>query len=195
MKELGLQNLLRYAFAGGIAVASFLLMYPNLICPTALCSFHIDGAEGVTLILGLVLIAGTVIYNVHRALVFPIFYRITGLLTLPYACALSLLNPWRPAERELEVDNWRWSHDKNARRRWDEWGAQTHFLYCAAWAIPAAWLAGKFLISTSCRAEHGLFFLFLFAVTLLAGWVNNYRLLYTINVEMKRGSDVSATKG
>jgi hypothetical protein len=57
MKELGLQELLRYALSGAIGIASLLLMYPK----AAYLVGHIEGAGGVTLILGAILVVGTLV--------------------------------------------------------------------------------------------------------------------------------------
>jgi hypothetical protein len=67
MKELGLQELLRYALSGGIGIASLLLMYPTVACSIG----HIEGAGEVTLILSAILVVGTLVYNIHRALLYP----------------------------------------------------------------------------------------------------------------------------
>ena len=78
MKELGLQELLRYALSGGVGIASLLLMYPNL----AHLIGHIHNAGEVTLVLGAVLGLGTLVYNIHRALLYPPFFRWLGLITI-----------------------------------------------------------------------------------------------------------------
>jgi hypothetical protein len=54
MKELGFQELLRYAFSGGILITSLLLMYPKIICLVG----HVEGTREVTLILGAILLTG-----------------------------------------------------------------------------------------------------------------------------------------
>jgi hypothetical protein len=93
-----------------------------------------------------------------------------------------LFSPWRPSNAEIDVDHWRWKIKDKDRRRWDEWGAQTHSLYCAAWAMLAALVCGPYLASPpNYRARPAAWVLF--AVTLIAGMVNNYRLLYSINAE------------
>jgi hypothetical protein len=144
MKDLGLQELLRYALSGGIGIASLLLMYPQVACSIG----QIEGAREVTLVLGSILLVGTLIYNVHRALLFPILFRVVGLITLPRKSTWWLFIPWWPSDAELDVDRWRWKLEEKDRRRWDEWGAQTHFLYCAAWAILAALTLGNYFWGT-----------------------------------------------
>jgi hypothetical protein len=181
MKELGLQDLLRYALSGGIGLAVLLLTYPAATSSIK----DMEASKETTLILGSVLLIGTLIYNLHRALLFPVLFRIVGLITLHGTFTWALFIPWWPSDRELRVDRWRWDHLNEKSRRWDEWGAQTHFLYCAAWAVLAALLLGKSVWGQAdCRASR--IFWPLFAITLLAGLVNNCRLLYSISAEMNK---------
>lgn len=182
MKELGLQELLRYALSGGIGIAVLLLTYPKAACSVG----HMEGAKEATLILGSILLVGTLIYNFHRALLFPVLLRFIGLWILDwkYSWRLFIL-PWQPSDAELDVDHWRWRVDEKARRCWDEWGAQTHFLYCAAWTILVALILGDYVWGPpNSRAWH--IFWYLFGLALIAGMVNNYRLLYTLNAEMSK---------
>lgn len=188
MKELGLQELLRYALSGGIGIAALLLMYPSVAC-------SIKGTEGagageVTLILGAILVAGTLVYNIHRALLFPPLFRFIGFLTLrPYTNYSWKLwaNPlrwWWPSDAEMEADRWRWKLSEKDRRRWDEWAAQTHFLYCAAWATLAAFVFGSYKAGPpSSQAWH--IFEILFCTSLVAAVGNNVRLLWSISTERK----------
>jgi hypothetical protein len=181
MKELGLQELLRYALSGGIFIASVLMMYPSAACSVG----RIDGAREATLILGSVLLVGTLIYNFHRALLYPVLFRPISLLALPFTNRTWwLFFPWRPSKAELDIDHWRWSRTPEHRRRWDEWGAQTHFLYCAAWAMLASLWVGKYVEGPPNYQVRYLCWI-LFGVSLFAGVVNNYRLLYSINEERK----------
>lgn len=182
MKELRLQEVLRYALSGGIGIASLLLMYPKIASSIG----QIEGAKEISLVLGSVLLVGTLIYNVHRALLFPVLFRVIGSIALPRKkFTYKFVIPWVPSEAELEVDSWRWQLEDHKRHRWDEWGAQTHSLYCAAWAIFSALIVGKCVWGTpNCRASHILWILFF--ITLIAGMVNNYRLLYSIVEERKK---------
>lgn len=181
MKELGLLELLRYALSGGIGVAVLLLTYPAAACSVE----KLDATKEATLILGSVLLIGTLIYNLHRALLFPFFLRTVGFLVRwPFSWKLWVMF-WQPSESELALDRWRWKHPERKRKRWDEWGAQTHSLYCAAWAIAAALVLGWYF--WRCPDHRALLvFGILAVVTLAAGVVNNYRLLYSITAEMKR---------
>jgi hypothetical protein len=192
MKELGLQELLRYAVAGGVGLASLLLMYPNLACLIG----RVDSAAKVSLILGAVLVFGTLVYNIHRALLFPPFFRAIGLMTISQTvsrwerfiqfCQFWLW--WLPSKDEIGIDRWRWELPHKDRDRWDAWAAHAHSLYCAAWAAAASFWLGRYITlgccaagSPSCSAR--LIFLALFGVSLLSGVVNNFRLLYYINEE------------
>jgi hypothetical protein len=178
MKELGLQELLRYALSGGIGIAVLLLTHPAILCSIV----KMEAAKGATLVLGLVLLIGTLIYNLHRALIYPLFFRIVGLMVMGRNFSRRSPNPWQPSEAELEVDRWRRRLPDEERRPWDEWGAQTHFLYCAAWAILAALLLGKHLWGTSDSGSWCIFWI-LFVIVIIAGFVNNYRLLYSLVVD------------
>lgn len=184
MKELGLQQLLRYALPGGIGVAVLFLTYPELDCQIK----QLDTGKEATLILAAVLLVGALIYNLHRALLFPPLFRFLSWRTLEPKPGTK--NLYRPSLAELNVDRWRWKlGTKEERQRWDEWGAQTHFLYCVAWAIFAALAVGYFIaerVSLLCLKA----FMILAVIMVVAGLVNNYRLLYTIAQEIRESSDI-----
>lgn len=180
MKELGLLELLRYALSGGIGIAVLFLTYPASTCFVT----GMDPAKEATLILGSVLLVGTLIYNTHRAMLFPVFLRWVGFLTPGSNFTWGrFFWPWQPSESELEVDHWRWKQPE--KKRWDEWGAQTHSLYCSAWAILVALLLGKYLWKAP---DHQAWIIFwgLFVLNLRGAVANNFRLLYSIKLEMVR---------
>src|SRR5271168_1343010 len=180
MKDLGLLEILRYALSGGIGIAVTFLTYPAAVCSVR----GMDAAKETTLILGSVLLIGTLIYNVHRAMVFPFFLRYIGFIVRCSFSWTEFAMVWRPIEPELEADRWRWKHQEEDRKRWDEWGAQTHSLYCAAWAMGLALIIGGcFWWPPNRRAI--LLFSLLFVITVFAGIVNNYRLMYSIAAEAK----------
>jgi hypothetical protein len=100
-----------------------------------------------------------------------------------------LLILWLPSDVEIDFDRWRSKLDDKDRRRWDEWGAQVHFLYCAAWATSAAFVFGRYVAGPpNCSARR--IFWVLFSITFIAGIVSNFRLLYSIASEKS-----SAAKG
>jgi hypothetical protein len=182
MRELGLHELLRYALSGGIGLAVLFFTFPKFGNSIA----GMEAAKETTLVLGLVLLVGTLIYNLHRALPYPFIFRLVGLIALRQRISRELLNPWIPSEAELKADRWRWALPPEKRKHWDEWGAQVHSLYSAAWAILAALLLGNCTWgSPSPRAWY--IFWVLFAATLVGGLVSNYRLFYSISAEMSAG--------
>ncbi len=197
MKELGLQELLRYALSGGVGIASLLLFYPNLACLIG----QIDNAGKVTLIFGAVLVLGTLVYNIHRALLYPPFFRWLGLITISQDSRRERFKQfcqfwwwWRPSKDEIEFDRWRLELQDKDREHWAAWAAHAHSLYCAAWATAASFWLGRYITFGGCAAglpscSARLIFLALFGVTLLAGVVNNYRLLFCI-----KAADRSAQK-
>jgi hypothetical protein len=106
MKDLGLLELLRYALSGGIGMAVLFLTYPAAGCRVR----GMDVTKETTLILGAVLLIGALIYNVHRAVVYPVFLRIIGIFVPGWKFdwkKWTNLNPYLPSEAELNVDRWR----------------------------------------------------------------------------------------
>jgi len=183
MKDWEIEKLLRYALSGGIGLAVLLLRYPAVRGTIG----GMEAGKEATLVLGLVLLIGTLVYNLHRALVYPALIRLLGWFALRWKFSWRLLNAWKPLDAELEIDRWRWGCPDDKRRRWDEWGAQVHFLYCSAWGILAALLLGNLVWGTPDGRVPYIFWI-LFAVILFAGCVNNYRLLYSILADMDRQS-------
>jgi len=187
MKDLGLLEMLRYALSGGIGMAVLFLTYPAAACRIR----GMDATKETTLVLGVVLLIGTLIYNVHRALVYPIFQRILGTIVRDWK--FDWKKWWRnliiylPSEAELSVDRWRWEHSEKDRKRWDEWGAQIHSLYCAAWAIILALKVGGRIWgdNPNCPTYKTLFCR-LFCIVLIAGILGNYRLMCSLAAEIKR---------
>lgn len=170
MKEFGLLELLRYALSGGFGMVALLLTYPAAACHV----LKMEVTKETTLILGAVLLIGALIYSVHRALVYPVLLYLIG----------SCMTDWNT----VEADRWRWQHPEEKRKRWDEWGAQTHSLYCATWAIIGALIVGCFFWqSRNCRIP--LLFLILSLLTLSAAVNSNCRLMRSIIVEMKHRPD------
>jgi hypothetical protein len=151
----------------------------------------------VTLVLGAILVFGSLVYNIHRALLFPPFFRAIGLITIfpkipdgnRFIQFCHFWWWWRPSKAEIDLDRWRWKRLAKHRDRWDVWAAHAHFLYCAAWATLLAFIVGLCKWGwPGCRAWLILAAVFL----LIAGMVNNYRLLYSMNAE--RESERGETK-
>jgi hypothetical protein len=186
MKELGLQELLRYALSGGVGIVALRVMYPT---ESACLIRRVQGTGEVTLVLGAILVFGSLVYNIHRAVLFPPIFRWLGRMTLLPNRSRPIGNWWVPSKEEMDIDRWRWNLGEIRLRRWNEWGAQTHFLYCAAWATLLAFIVGHCNWGWRCRSLAGILAaVFLFS----AGIVNNYRLLYSMNAE--RESEREETK-
>jgi hypothetical protein len=186
MKELGFQDLLRNALSACVGIGAFLFMYPCGACLLGSMVGSGESAGRVTLILGSILTIGTLIYTIHRALAYPVVFRVIGLVAIKYRN-----HPWwiwwpfQPTAEELEVDRWRWQLGRDQIDRWDRWGAMTHFLYCAAWATLLARCVGRCFDLSPGRHAGGVFRTIFFA-TLVGALLNNYRLLFSISSEMSR---------
>ncbi len=172
MKELNLQEVLRYCLSGAIWIGSLLLMYPDIACSV----WPIKGVSEVTLVLGAILVVGTLIYNLHRALLYPVIFRLIGLITLRKGWSWWLLFPWRPSNEEIEFDLERWQLKPEQRRPLDEWGAQVHFIYCAAWASLSAYIIGSYIAGPPTNRAKCIRWI-LVITTLTAGALSNFRLL------------------
>jgi hypothetical protein len=137
MKELDLNQLLRYGFAGVIFIFVLALEYKEPRC--LLLDKDMSGTLAIVLS-ATALTVGCVIYTLHRAILFLLF-----LYLLP-----RLFD--RGSVIKLDIDRWKHSIKKTNTQggevlqpKMDEWAAQVHFLYCIGWAILLAWgLGGKF---------------------------------------------------
>ncbi len=179
MQSLRIEELLRYAFSGALFLLTVILTHGSLWD-------KVSGARGLgdaTIIVGIVMVAGTLIYTSHRALSYP-------LLLLPVALsAASLLGyvrfewaiwiPLKPSRFEVGVDIWRYK----LRRSNDplftmlaDWGAQVHYLYCAGWAILLARLYSAIASPSTCYLAERIA-LGIAAFLFLAGAISNVRLI------------------
>lgn len=149
MEKLKLNELLRYAFSGGVALLTLVFIYPS-----AFCFFKSnDKVVDITLLSVLALIVGSLIYSLHRAVIYPIFYRIILIILCTplfkkYKFEGKMLIPWIPTRLELRLDIERWQRrrkEKSLQAELTEWGSQIHFLYTTSWAIFVAIIIGKYL--------------------------------------------------
>lgn len=137
MQTLSLNEVIRYALAGVVALLALMVL-----CPDAHKFFGKDAtlAQGV-LIGGLVLTWGATIYILHRAVAYPVLWR---LVLFPYlrrqrvkwSC---LFVPYWLLKQELERDQFRWAETEAESAQFREWRAQVHFLYSTGWALLSAW--------------------------------------------------------
>ncbi|TAK61814.1 MAG: hypothetical protein EPO24_05535 [Bacteroidetes bacterium] len=147
MQELKLNDLLRYAFSGAIAMFTFVILYNPNIEP-------IKGniALGDTAVLGvLALLIGSLIYTFYRSVIYPLLYRfilIVLVLQKKYVFELGMLIPFRPTELELDLDTKRWKVRKDKEsiiNNLIEWSSQIHFLYTTNIAMISAFISATYL--------------------------------------------------
>jgi hypothetical protein len=178
MKELKLEELMRYVLAGAIGLVALLIGFCDVAKPMA----RVSGVTQASLLLLVALAFGSIVYAVHRSLLYPVLYHL-GLLVLiaarVYALDVRLFWLFLPARLELSLDFLRWKRAAAchyAHPRIAEWGAQVHFLYCSGWTIfLIQWLGYRFgLQPTGSRVT-----LFWIASWLIAiGFLGYCRLLY-----------------
>lgn len=184
--KLRLDDLLRYALSGGAGLGTLWLTYPDLV-PSA----QQGPGFALTTVVGFTFIAGSIIYSLHRAMVYPVFYRLALRSRLErvanwkaFVCSwkvrdFEILAVWKTLDAEMELDRWRWKNKEHfASTRLSEWGAQVHLLYCAAWAILAALFVGGL---TAHPRPYWYLFHLLAMVLALAGYFSNRRLVLMVD--------------
>jgi len=122
VKGLELNQLLRYVFAGmvffGVAASLYGAAWDFL-----------ETKSSAWLTAGLVLLAGNLIFAIHRAI-----------LLVPFDHAL--IRCFYPGKKKVDIDIDRFERrrePKSLQNQLSEWASQVHFMYCVAWAILAAW--------------------------------------------------------
>jgi hypothetical protein len=179
LQPLRIEDLLRYAFSGALFFFTLVLTRP-LSCEGLP---QMKGIGDATLFIGMVLLAGSLTYTVHRASTFPFLFfplaisAASALGAFPFERAM--LIPFRYSKAELELDQWRYElrrkkHPLSAVLA--DWGAQVHFLYCSGLAILLALLLNK-LLSTPKWAQAWCIAIVFSALVLGVGLVHNIRLL------------------
>jgi len=159
MKDLSLNDLLRYGLAGG----NFLVFFYWQFQP----SFTINGEfTRSAAILGVSLLVGSVLYVVHRALPFPLLFLPISLRIAGFNEGVSVWDQKRSTT--LEVDG-------VLKATSSEWGAQVHFLYVLFWSTVLVPFAGYIFTSleTTVRIWQVLLIAFVY---LIAGIIHNVRL-------------------
>jgi hypothetical protein len=129
MKDLNLDQLLRYGFAGVMFLFALAAAFEQ---PWALLTAQDFSAAFAVAASAVTLTIGCVIYALHRAVLYLPFYRIFRAAAGRH-------------ESPVQLDIQRWRHlaaDGTLQSRLGEWAAQLHFLYCVAWATIAALLLG-----------------------------------------------------
>ena len=130
VKDLNLNDLLRYGFAGAVFILVSALAYQEPA--SLLLSKDISGALAAASSAAALTI-GCVIYALHRAVPYPLLYWL-----------FRVLNGRLESSIELDLRRWRNSGKAGALQpRLADWAAQVHFLYCVAWASLLALLLGS----------------------------------------------------
>jgi len=145
VEKLKLQELLRYAFSGALFYLALGLVY---LSKEEQCPISVSVGYA-TLAIGLVLLSGSLLYTMHRALTYPFIFFPGTLLVLSlfgkYQFEWKILIPFLESSAELEVDRCRLRlrHELGQKGEalhavLDEWSAQVHLLYCSSMAVGLA---------------------------------------------------------
>ncbi|MBZ5542022.1 MAG: hypothetical protein LAN61_16015 [Acidobacteriia bacterium] len=179
-----LEELLRFVFSGGVFLIALFLTGPSFQRD----ALKIKGIGDATVLVGLVMLLGSLIYTLNRALTFPLTIFPLA-LTLPalfrvYPFEKRFWVPFQMSELERHMEDMRYG----LRERkdvlysvWNDWGTQVHFLYSCSLAILLALIWGGQFEGHA----HRKLLLFTAVVFYLGGLVHHVRLLYSINVVWK----------
>ena len=121
MKDLSLNDMLRYALAGGIAVVFACVSYDQ---PACWLTQKYEGTLVAIVAAALPFLLGAVAYVFNRAAPLLPFYRV-----------LCTLHGRKDSLRDIDIIRWKNQGKKGAiQPRLSEWAAQIHFLYSSFWA-------------------------------------------------------------
>ena len=139
MEKLNINELMRYGFAGGIALLVQVVAFWD---PLRILAELPKTFFGTTIIFGIILLLGSLIYALHRAVLYNLFYL--------------LLVRWKwgkgTSSRTLDFQRWeRYRDDSSLQHNFREWASQIHYLYCASWAVGGSLLVGGLAGWTSTR--------------------------------------------
>jgi hypothetical protein len=185
VEKLKLPELLRYAFSGALFYLSLGLVY----LPKGELSLTDRSAGYATLAIGLVLLSGSLLYVVHRALTYPFIFLPGALLVLSlfgrYQREWKIVIPFLESNAELEVDRCRLHlrfelgpKGRALHTMLDEWSAQVHLLYCSSMAVGLALCARVYWCPHNFVAWKIL--LVIAVVFLIAAMSHHLRLLIRI---------------
>ena len=180
MGNLTFQQIFRYALAGGIT----LLVVLGVYFPPGSES---DGQVDVTslgdaaLVSAVALVVGGLLYTLHRAIAYPLIYRVL-LLFGPLRLDPAIKRAWNifwPSDEERDRDIARWKQRNtqgSAASNLSEWATQIHYLYCSGWGILVGhlvgWLLGWQTHSSLCRLS-----VWLVLIVFVAGIYHHVRYL------------------
>ena len=179
MENLKLNELLRYAFPGVIAVLVLFATRPDALGLLSAYSKFTQAA----ILGGFILIVGSTIYSLHRALTYPLIYRFILIffsLSRIYPFDRDLLVPFKPCKLELDLTFERWRREQNQtsfQGKMREWGSEVHFLYCTTWAILITLKLGH-AISNRTNENAFQILTWLAILSLLGALVQDLRSMY-----------------
>lgn len=181
--QLNYNEYLRYTFAGGFGVLTYLYLNPTI----RQTLFDENGTIKDSLFLVLLsLLLGSFLYAVHRAILYPICYKLN----------LIILRISGKTNNDLSWVKFIFTQDEVKRqdfRRWKQranpksfasnlldWSAQIHFLYCCVWAMWLSFIFTENITTDNFLKKNWLLFtIILFVISLR----NHYRsLLYDIDI-------------
>ena len=169
MNKIGLDHLLRHAFAGAVFLITVVVAYYKDLW-TLLPNFpHPAGSTLLTVGTGAILLCGTLIYVLHRILHHYVIYRILAQRVWGSRHPSLLMT--------IDLNRFRRRANKESlQHSMVEWASQVHFLYCIAWAVLLGLLSGIPLFG-HLGPQAGWRLLSFAAVMLTAAVVQNWRYL------------------
>lgn len=192
MKDLTLDELLRYVFAGGIALLTLYFSHRGAFENRGSGNAFFD-----TSVLGAVaLIVGSLIYSLHRALLYPLVYRVLTWLLYVRKKKRSERHglkccPYTPTELEfnLDIEGWkRNQNEKSMQKNLNSWATQVHFLFCSTWAVVVGLFVGWIAMG---KPAHLIPLAVLTCLTAVAACVHDWRFLY-LESEIQRDEPSSS---
>lgn len=145
MEKLRLNEYLRYGLSGAVALLTLVLTYPQT---AAWLSIDINLAQA-SVVAGLILLIGILIYSIHRSIVYPLIYRRLLIKVHGFERNSLSLRPWKFSTHEIELDvkrsKKRCEENNPYTNGFNEWFSRIHFLYCSAWAIFISLILGYFI--------------------------------------------------
>jgi len=164
MKNFRLNEYLRYGLSGAVVLLTLGFTYPQTA--SWLC---IDSKLAqASIVAGLMLLIGILIYSVHRVILYPIIYRIMLNKIHGFEWEYSYLFPWKFADHEIELDVKRTKkscEDNNPYENgFDEWFSRIHFLYCSTWAVFGSLIFAYIIIPWDALSKKAFLSLLIFGL-------------------------------
>ncbi len=140
MDKLNLNELLRYGFAGALFLISLVSSFKEA---QEIISKLPSDFFGATTVLGVVLVGGSLLYAVHRAVLYPIIYQLQSMVVYR--------NKYVDTQKLDALRNWMLLDGSVSKIQnlfsigLGNGGSQVHFLYCSLWAITLSLTLGAIL--------------------------------------------------